>query len=440
MVPVNKSANNKKAWVVGVDMGYGHQRTAYPLESFAFEDKVINANNYAGIPDNDRNVWELAKNFYEAISDFKKFPFLGNLAFGILEKFQRILSFYPKRDLSKPNFSLRVIFSFIKNGWGKDLILKLEKNPLPLVSTFFTPVFMAELFGYPGEIYCVICDADIARTWVSPNPAKSKIKYFAPNSWVVERLKLYGVREENIFLTGYPLPLENTGSENLEIAKIDLAYRLLNLDPKKIYRKEYDPLIEKYIGILPEKPDHPLTIMFSVGGAGAQKEIVVKYVRSLAQKIKNREIKVILMAGTRKNVYKYFLDNLKIIGLEDNLDKNIEIVFADTVGEYFLKFNQKLRKTDVLWTKPSELSFYTALGVPIIIAPPLGSQEIFNRRWLLRTGSAIDQDNPNYADQWLFDLLANGSLAEAAMEGFVEAEKLGTYKIKKIIFKKLLRR
>lgn len=430
------SNNEKKAWVIGVDMGYGHQRTAYPLKSFAFEEKVVNANNYAGIPDSDRNVWELARNFYEWISDFKKFPLFGNIAFGILEKFQKILNFYPIRDLSKPNISLKVIFSFIKSGWGKDFILKLKKNSLPLVSTFFTPIFMAEVFGYPGEIYCVICDADIARTWVSPNPAKSKIKYFAPNSWVVSRLKLYGVKEENIFLTGYPLPQENTGSEKLEIAKIDLAYRLLNLDPKKIYRKEYNPLIEKYVGILPEKPDHPLTIMFSVGGAGAQKEIAVKYVRSLTQKIKNREIKVVLMAGTRKNVYKYFLDNIKIIGLEDCLDKNIEIVFADTVGEYFSKFNQKLRKTDILWTKPSELSFYTALGVPIIIAPPLGSQEIFNKRWLLRTGSAIDQDNPNYADQWLSDLLNNGGLAEAAMQGFVEAEKLGTYKIKKLVFKK----
>ena len=80
------------------------------------------------------------------------------------------------------------------------------------------------------------------------------------------------------------------------------------------------------------------------------------------------------MAGIRKNVYKYFLENIKIIGLENNLDKNIEIVFAETVDDYFSQFNQKLRKTDILWTKPSELSFYTALGLPIIIASPLGSQ------------------------------------------------------------------
>ena len=162
---------------------------------------------------------------------------------------------------------------------------------------------------------------------------------------------------------------------------------------------------------------------------------MIKYIKSLAKKIKNQEIKVILMAGTRKNVYRYFLENIKIIGLENNLNKNIEIVFAETVDGYFSQFNQKLRKTDILWTKPSELSFYTALGLPIIIASPLGSQEFFNRRWLLRLGSAVDQDDPDYADQWIFDLLNSGWFAEAAMQGFVEVEKLGTYNIQKIIEK-----
>ena len=429
----NEINRPQKAWVVAVDMGYGHQRTVYPLKDFAFEGKVISANNYEGISNIDRNVWKLAKDFYESVSDFKKFPLLGNAVFGILEKLKKILNFYPKRDLSKSNLTLKVVFAFIKRGWGKNLISRLSKNRLPFISAFFTPVFMAEVFNYPGDIYCVICDADVARAWVSPKPAQSKIKYFAPNSWVVERLKLYGVKEENIFLTGYPLPMENIGSENLEIAKMDLGYRLLNLDPQKIYRKEYHPLVEKYIGSLPEKPDHPLTIMFSVGGAGAQKEIVMKYVKSLTKKIKNQEIRVILMTGVKERVYKYFLENIKIIGLENYLNKNIEIVFSDTMDDYFSQFNQKLRKTDILWTKPSELSFYTALGLPIIMASPLGSQEIFNRRWLSRLGSAMDQDDPNYADQWLFDLVNDGWFAEAAMQGFVEVEKLGTYNIKKIL-------
>ena len=65
---------------------------------------------------------------------------------------------------------------------------------------------------------------------------KSRIKYFASTERVVERLKLYGVKGKNIFFTGYPLPLENTGSEKLEILKNDLKERLLNLDPEKRFK------------------------------------------------------------------------------------------------------------------------------------------------------------------------------------------------------------
>jgi UDP-N-acetylglucosamine:LPS N-acetylglucosamine transferase len=287
---------------------------------------------------------------------------------------------------------------------------------------------MAEFFNYPGEIYCVVCDADISRTWAPLRPKESKIKYFAPTERVVERLKLYGVKPENIFLTGYPLPLENVGDEDLEILKNDLRYRILNLDPKGRYRHYYQPLIKKYLGELPEKPNHPLTIMFAVGGAGAQKEIGIKIIKSLTQKIKNKEVKVVLVAGIREKVKEYFEENLARLALTKN--ENIEIIFAKDIENYFQNFNQALRKTDILWTKPSELSFYTALGLPIIIAPPIGSQEDFNKRWLLKSGFGNSQEDPSHTNQWLFDWLSQGYLAEAAMSGFIEGEKLGTFKIK----------
>ena len=113
--------------------------------------------------------------------------------------------------------------------------------------------------------------------------------------------------------------------------------------------------------------------------------------------------------------------------------KGIEIIFGDNIEDYFRKFNLALRKTDILWTKPSELSFFAALGLPIIIAPPVGSQEEFNRRWLQKSGFGIQQENPNYINEWLFDWLDKGYLAEAAMQGFVEGESLGTINIEKII-------
>ena len=39
----------------------------------------------------------------------------------------------------------------------------------------------------------------------------------------------------------------------------------------------------------------------------------------------------------------------------------------------------------MLWTKPSEMTFYAALGIPLILAPPLGAHERYNRRWALET-------------------------------------------------------
>jgi len=421
----------KKVQVISVNMGYGHQRTAYALRDLAIGGKNINANDYVGIPEKDRKTWEITREGYEFISDLKGIPLFGNAVFSIMDYFQRILSFYPKRDLSKPNFQLKQTFSLIKRGWGRNLIEKLKQNPLPLISTFFTPAFMAEFFNYPGEIFCVVCDADISRTWASLNPKESRIKYFAPTERVVERLQLYGVKPENIFLTGYPLPLENVGDESMEILKEDLRYRILNLDPKKTYFDKYRMLIEEKLGVLPEKSDHPLTIMFCVGGAGAQKEIGIKIIKSLLVKIKSNQIKIILVAGIKDWIKDYFERNLAKLGLKES--KSVEIIFAEDINEYFQKFNQALRKIDILWTKPSELSFYSALGLPVVIAPTIGSQEEFNERWLLKSGFGILQEDLKYTYQWLFDWLSQGYLAEAAMQGFVEGEKLGTFKISQII-------
>ncbi len=423
-----KDESNKRAWIVAVDMGYGHQRTAYPLKDLAFSGKVINANSYDGIPEKDKKFWHTTKSLYEFISRFKRFPLIGNMIFSFFDKFQRILHYYPKRDLSRPDFNIKVIFSFIKKGWGEDLILRFKKNPLPLISTFFTPAFMTEHFQYPNDIYCVVCDADIARAWASLDPKKSKIKYFAPCTWARDRLKLYGVDPKNIFLTGYPLPKENIGKD-MEILKEDLRNRIVNLDPKRNYRQLYKPLIKSYLGELPKKSDHPLTIMFSIGGAGAQKEIGLKAINSLKEKIKANKLRMIVAVGTRGELTKYFADNIK--GLK--LDGWVHILSAKTTNEYFEKFNQALRETDVLWTKPSELSFYAGLGIPIIIAPSIGSQEDFNKKWLLHIGAGTTQENPKYTDQWFFDLLNTGDFAEIAMQGFIEIEKLGTYNIKKII-------
>ena len=166
------NSQKKKAWIIAADMGYGHQRTAYPLRDVAFGGKVINANSYDGIPAKDKKVWGNTRYFYELISRMKNFFIVGTISFAIMDYFQKILTYYPKRDLSQPNYNTRNVFKSIKKGWGIDLIDRLKKNPLPIVSTFFTPAFMAEEFKYPNQVYCVVCDADTNRSWANIRKAE----------------------------------------------------------------------------------------------------------------------------------------------------------------------------------------------------------------------------------------------------------------------------
>ncbi|MDX9893191.1 MAG: hypothetical protein RB292_02140 [Patescibacteria group bacterium] len=434
---MTKLYQSDKAWVVSVNMGYGHQRASYPLKYLAPQGEVVTANNYRGIPERDRQIWEQSREFYEFISRFKKVPFVGRIAWGFYDRLQQIPNFYPRRDLSAMSLQVRKIYDLIeKEGWGRDLIDRLSKKPLPLITTFFVPAFMAEVFNYPGEIYCLTTDTDINRAWAPKYPASSRIKYFAPNYRVVERLKLYGVRSENIFLSGFPLPLENTGGLKLEILKKDLIQRLVNLDPDCRYFQHYNEVVEKYLGVkkLPKTSDHPLTLTFAVGGAGAQRDLGAVIINSLKNEILTGKIRIILVAGIHNTVSDYFKAEAKRINLASQLGKGLVIIYANNKEDYFKFFNQALRTTDILWTKPSELSFYAALGLPIIIAPPIGSQEDFNRKWLRTIGAGVSQENPQYTNQWLFDWIHSGWFAEAAMQGFVEAPKFGTYNIEQIMF------
>lgn len=423
-----------KAWIVTVDMGYGHQRATYPLRQLA-PNGVISANNYPGIPETDKGIWLHSRSFYEFISRFKKVPLVGEKTFELFDKFQAIPKFYPRRDLSRPNIQLKEIYKLFENSnWGKHLIRRLNKRPLPLVTSFFVVAMMAEYFHYEGEIFCLICDADVSRTWAPLHPLTSRIKYLASNRRVVDRLKLYGIRPSRVFFTGFPLPEENVG-KNLRVLKQDLGRRLIQLDPGKIYFSQYDKMLRQYLGAnLKKTASRPLSITFSVGGAGAQRELGAVILTSLKKEILTGKVTINLIAGIHSAVNKYFKQAIRERGLGKKLNQGINIVFSTSKTDYFKEFNQVLKTTDILWTKPSELSFYCALGLPIIMAPPIGSQEVFNQKWLQAIGAGINQEDPRYTNEWLFDWLKSGWLAEAAMQGYLEAPKYGAYNIEKIIF------
>src|SRR3989344_3410346 len=160
-----KKLPKRKAWVIAVDMGYGHERAAYGLRHLA-EGGIIVANNYPGVPESDLKIWSNNRKIYEAISRLKPAPVLGEALFDIMDKLQEIEPFYPRRDLSKPSFQLKQTYRLIaKRNWCKHLIMELSKKPLPMICTFPLPAFVAEYWEYPGDIYCLVTDTDMNRAW-----------------------------------------------------------------------------------------------------------------------------------------------------------------------------------------------------------------------------------------------------------------------------------
>lgn len=422
--------NSNKAWLISATMGYGHQRAIYPLKEIA-EENIITVGSAQAASKNEEKLWKRVLGAYEFMSRARGIPIIGKAIFSLLDTFLHIPSYYPMRNLSTSTFQVDLLRSSINKGLCSAMLDKVRTKNLPIVTSFYASAIAADMKGY-HKIFCIICDADLNRVWVAKEPWESSINYFAPCGKAAQRLKAYGVPEERIFITGFPLPIELLGNEGLDVLKFNLGKRLKRLDPGGKFWHRHGVSVEHFIGaencVLNDKSK--LTITYAVGGAGALKEIGGQIANSLKKEIIDNNIKLVLVAGTKENVKDYFVSVKQEIEADDS---QIEIIYSESMYDYFDKFNDALKTTDILWTKPSELSFYTALGIPIIMTPPIGSQEKFNRRWLNEIQAGIRQLNPDFANQWLCDYWKKGILAEAAWSGFLKARKLGTYNIFEIL-------
>lgn len=420
-------SKNVRAWVVSADMGYGHQRAVFPLHGIA-EEGLITVGRNDNSAEKEKKQWKRLLNVYETFSRARGIPLIGKPIFALLDSLMHIPSFYPIRNLSHSTYQVDLLENNIRNGLCTGMMAKISSKQLPLVTSFYAPAIAADIKGYE-PIYCIICDADINRVWVAKQAWESRIMYFAPCGKAAQRLKSYGVPEDRIFLTGFPLPLDLLG-KNLSVLKSDLMQRLQYLDPRRRFHQLHSRSVEHFLGKKNRSftSDRVLTITYAVGGAGAQAEIGGRIAYSLRHRLRKGDLRLNLVAGIRPEVRDYF-ESIK----RDLNAESISIIYSPSMQEYFQLFNTAMRTTDILWTKPSELSFYAGLGIPVIMTPTIGSQERFNRQWLLEIYAGMRQENPDYTDEWLFDLLENGTIADMAWSGFLKARKLGTEKIIEVL-------
>jgi hypothetical protein len=419
-----------QAWIVSINMGLGHQRATYPLKDIAYDGILLVGEKETSSP-HEIKLWHRITGGYELISRIKKIPLSGNMLFSVMDRFMDIAPIYPLRDMSRPGFQTKLIYSYIEKGLGKSLMEKIESKSLPLICSYPVPALIADYYNYSRN-YCIITDAEINRAWVPKDPATSRTVYFAPCSRALQRLRQYGVLDERIFLTGFPLPLCTLGSDKLEVLRHDLGQRLHYLDPRNKFWPLHELSVKHFLGrqYIAFKKERVFSLAFAVGGAGAQTDIALKIAKSLKKQIQKKELKLYLIAGIREEVYKHFQRGLKDLGFSA---EQVPIIYSPDIYEYFDKFSELMRVIDVLWTKPSELSFYSGLGLPIIMADAIGAQERYNKKWLLEIQAGIPQEDPEFANEWLIDLWQYGRLAESAWDGFLKARKFGTYKIYEIL-------
>jgi hypothetical protein len=433
---------HNKAWVVTVLMGLGHLRAAYPLRDLTHEGLIIYGSRRTTLLPEYR-LWRRLRRLYYASSRAGALPLIGKAMVNIMLALQRITPYYPKADQSKPNLAVRYLDRLVrKRGLCRGLREKIATAPYPVIHTFYATAIALDALEEPEsescrDHYLLICDADFNRVWVPEEPRKSRIMYLAPCTQVRRRLLAYGVPDESILMTGFPLPKENVGSETgLEILKEDLFARLLRLDPSRKFFSYHQKSVLNWLGreSVPASQQRHFNVMFAIGGAGSQAEMVRKILRSLKDRVRTGDIQLTLSCGIQKRVFEQVLKYINEADLRGELNGSIHLTYDQDVYRYLERFNARLGRIDVLWTKPSELAFYCGLGLPILMSDPIGSHEELNKRWLMEIHAGISPPGPVEAcGEWLFDLRENGRLAEAAWDGFLKARKLGTYKIERLI-------
>jgi hypothetical protein len=391
-------------------MGLGHLRALYPFEEL-LSTKIVVLGQNPSSSSRSRFLWRNALRGYNWLSRSQQLPVIGKPIFSVLDSLLAIDPIFEATNGKKRSIPLELVEYAVSAGACDDLS-KCDGDETVLTS-FYTPAIYFSTQKPDVKLLCQICDTDLSRVWV-PRKKLSNLYYLAPCSRAYRRLLSYGVAKSNIFLTGFPFPNGLVGGSNQDIALRNFENRLLR----------FQSVTEK-TGV-----KTTLRVVFAIGGAGAQIDIAFEAAQSLELQIQSEEIEFILLVPYQQKLQKRVIEFKEKFFCKSNF---FNVISPSNQTEYFSKFTEIIATADVLWTKPSELSFYSALGIPIIISPPIGAQERANREWLIEIGAGVDQLNPKSAHIWLENLLISGSLYRMARLGWESGIRTGAYKTMEII-------
>jgi hypothetical protein len=411
--------------VAAVDMGYGHLRAAVALADAA-GTTVLEADRPPVAGPVEAAFWRIARGGYGLLSRATGWPVAGPAFLRLLDAMTAIPRGGEGVDRSAPDGAARLLLRLGRAGLGSGLLRHVPEDA-PLVATFYAQALLAEAAGRP-RVICVATDSDIHRVWAPADASASRIVYCVPCRGTARRLRAYGVPAERIRVTGFPLPPERLGGRDLGILRVEAAARIARLDPSGRFREREGAAVERRLGVaLPAAPPGPLVAAYCVGGSGAQTGAIARALPSYREAVSRGEVRLVLVAGSRVGVARRFREGIRAAGLREG--EGVEVLLEPDAASYFRRVHGALGGIDVLWTKPSEMTFFAALGIPLVLAPPLGGHERRNRRRALRAGVGDDQVAPGDQVRRLLDERESGALARRSWNGLRRLIPDGTYRI-----------
>ena len=184
--------------------------------------------------------------------------------------------------------------------------------------------------------------------------------------------------------------------------------------------------------------------LMSVGGAGAQKEIFVSVIKKLLPYIARKEAALFVNVGDHLNVWKSIVEEIPLLRryskehfddfpaakrfAEKALEGNVYGVHAFCHCDIFAAVystNLLMRCSDVLITKPSELSFYP---IPKLMIKRVGGHEAWGAIRSAEIGDGTYEcSTPSETCAMLELMQKNGDIIKMMCDNILTAKKAGIY-------------
>ncbi len=398
-----QESTNGKYLITTAYMGFGHLRAAHNLGALG-NGPILRVDRNPFLKARDRLVWTATQYVHTTAS--QDVEGRNKVLFRWFEGIMELPDDHTPPSVKGAEF----IQTLSKLGVGKKLAGMLGNRSSAIVHTFYLPAMLSLYHGFTGKNFLLLCDSDFHRVWVPVDAAGSSLYYLVPTAHSADRLVSYGVNSKKIFVTGFPLPFSGRNDDGSQKLREAVDARSKRVGPAS---------------------NVPITVMFPFSGAGAYSNVLSKIISSLADNLREGSIRLVVSCGN--NIHAFAKTRKILSGSGIDRQESIRVIFNPDLFSSFDEFNSALEQTDVVVTKPGELVFYAALGLPMLLLRPIGGHEAGNREYLKKNNCAMDLASPEKLQDWLRESRTSGKLLELTQNGYNNLPRNGAAEIDQVV-------